>query len=126
MYEKPVVIVNEDLAEGVFAASGSTAEPTQNNSNSISISNNTTTADWGNGTGQMTCTVEVPENSDTNLTFVVEFSAPIDSIWGMGGVWVLSSDKQTATCQVWSCKGSQSFTYQGNTSVTVKSVTRVQ
>lgn len=124
MYEKPVVIVNEDLAEGVFAASGSSAEPTQNNS--ISISNNTTTADWGNGTGQMTCTVDVPENSDTNLIFEVEFSAPIDSVWGMGGNWVLSNDNQTATCLVWSCKGSQSITYQGNTSVTVKSVTRVQ
>lgn len=124
MYEKPVVIVNEDLAEGVFAASGSTAEPTQNNS--ISFGNSTITADWGNGTGQMTCTVDVPENSDTNLTFVVEFSAPIDGVWGMNGNWVISNDKQSATCLVYSCKGSQSFTYQGNTSVTVKSVTRVQ
>ena len=123
MYEKPVVIVNEDLAEGVFAASGAIAS---NSGIACTISDDTQIADWGNGTGQRKCKVDVPNNSDNNIDFYIEFTEAIEGAWGLGGQLVLSSDKMSGTLNTWSCQYDNTLTYQGPTSARIKSVTRVQ
>ena len=127
MYEKPIVIENEDLAEGVFAASGARMEEAANaanNANACTFSKTSETS-WGS-TGQITYAVTIPSNHDTNLKFQVTFSEAVDNAWGLGGSWVLSGDKKSAEVSVYSISGQSECTIQGPTTAYISSFARIQ
>ena len=127
-YEKPVVIENVDLAEGVFAASGAHQETAAGDSSQGTACDFTVAREqvyWGND-GEKTYTVTVPANSDTNLLFHVTFSEPVKGAYGLGGNWTLSADKKSADGAVYSISGQGEFTVQGPTSGTIVSFTRTK
>jgi len=118
MYVKPLVLMDESLAEGIFAASGATDDASLSY---VEVSNQ----EYWNGVGQRTYDVSVPENSDINLKFKVTLSERITNIWGLGGTWALSEDGKSAICTTYALSGKGSFTFQGNMSTSVKSVERI-
>ena len=125
MYEKPLVVMTEELAEGIFAASGAaTGTETSSSSKNTCTFTKTSENNWGS-TGQKTYSVNVPSNADTNLQFKVEFSESVESIWGLGGSWAMSADKKSAICSVYSISGNSSCTFQGPTTAEINCITRI-
>ena len=75
-YEKPVVSVDAGLAEGVYAASGST-------SGSVSVKFLRYDGDWGNG-GTAVFNVDLSNVKPSQLTVVLTFNMNINGGWGGG------------------------------------------
>lgn len=80
-YEKPVMTVLPDVAEGVYAASGN---PDQKISDLIVVNN------WGEG-GEVKCTVNFSEFDDlSNLTLFLKFNAEVSDVSSNGGTQSVS------------------------------------
>lgn len=75
IYEKPVVSVDAGMAEGVYAASGSS-------SSKLSISDGVTVADWGNGNGQRKFSIDTTKVEDGKTSITLQFNNTISSCWG--------------------------------------------
>ena len=100
-YKKPLVTVDEGLAEGVYAASGA--------GDAVKFSDLTVIADWTNS-GQLTFSADLSQVNLSQLTLVITFNADITSLWG-GGASVTVSGK-TATLTWYSAPTSADFTVQ--------------
>ena len=87
MYEKPVVIVDAGMAEGVYAASGTPQ---------IAFSNQKILADWGNS-GQISFTADLSKLNLSQLTVIIEFNHNIDRAWGGGSSASVSGSSATFT-----------------------------
>lgn len=75
-YEKPVISVDTGMAEGVYAASGST-------SGSVSVKFLRYDGDWGNG-GTAVFSVDLSKVNPSQLTVVLTFNMDIAGAWGGG------------------------------------------
>ena len=79
MYTKPIISIDTELAEGVYAASGS--------DNIVTFSAFTKVADWSNEKGQLKFTAFFSDKIDlSQLTLKVTFSDSIASAWGGGAI----------------------------------------
>ena len=89
-YEKPIISVDEGLAEGVYAAASGSKSL-------ISIGTPTVIADWGsNGQAKFEADYSrIPASDRTHLSVTITFNMPIASAWG-GGASV-SVNASTAT-----------------------------
>lgn len=77
-YTKPVISIDQGLAEGIYAASG-------NNPNPVTLSELSKTADWGSDNGQLSFSADFSNLSNlSQLTLSVTFNHPIDNAWGGG------------------------------------------
>ena len=87
-YEKPIISVDEGLAEGVYAASG--ASP-------INISAPTVINDWGiSGQAKFLANYSgIPETDRLHLSVTVTFNMPITSAWGGGASVIINSSTAT-------------------------------
>ena len=72
-YAKPVVTVDNGLAEGVYAASGA--------ENGVSASDLSVVSDWG-GSGQAKFTLDMTNTNRSQLTVTVRFNNNISGGWG--------------------------------------------
>lgn len=73
-YKKPLITIDEGLAEGIYAASGGEV---------ISLSTLTIENDWGNGNGQLKFTADTSALTEIPpLTITVNFNVPIRSAFG--------------------------------------------
>lgn len=88
-YSKPMISIDAGMAEGVYAASGST-------SNAITISTPTVVADWG-GSGQATLTLDLSNMNPSQLTVILTFNMDISSGWGGGASASASGHNLTLT-----------------------------
>lgn len=124
MYEKPMVVESEDLAEGIFAASGDhqAAAPAPADEKSCSFTKKNVVS-WGGTEGQVVYDVSLPATSDAHTTFEVTFSEPVVNAWGFGS-WALSADKKSAAIDLWNISGVQECTLQGPTTVEITSFVR--
>lgn len=120
MYSKPLVLMNEDIAEGVFAASGS-EEPKSQDICFYRYGY----CSWGTE-AQQGYYVYVPENSDTNLKFKAKFSKAVKNVWGMNGEWKISSDGKSATCKTYTCSGQTSLYFISANDCVLTSLTRTK
>lgn len=96
VYEKPVISVDAGMAEGVYAASGATG--------GITASELRVIADWGNGNGQASFSLDLTGVNRENLVINITFNLDITSIWGAsssgncnGKVATISWNGQTAS-----------------------------
>lgn len=77
-YTKPMISIDNGMAEGVYAASGAA-------SNDISISEKTVVADWGSDNGQAKFTLTLSNKLiGSKLTVLLTFNTDISSGWGGG------------------------------------------
>lgn len=73
VYEKPVISVDAGMAEGVYAASGSSGD--------VSVSFLRYDGDWGNG-GTAVYNVDLSGLNPSQLTVVLTFNMDINGGWG--------------------------------------------
>lgn len=74
-YEKPIISIDEGLAEGVYTASGNTI-----------ISDPIVIADWGSS-GQAKFIADyrrIPASDREHLSVTITFNMPVASAWGGG------------------------------------------
>lgn len=114
MYEKPVISVDTGMAEGVYAASGSS-------SSELSISNGDT-VDWGNGNGQRKFSIDTTKVEDGKTTITLQFNNMITNCWG-GGASVTSSGQEAIL--IWSTmpKGTIEITAQAGSNINSLEIT---
>lgn len=77
IYEKPIVSVDAGMAEGVYAASGSS-------SSKLSISDGGIVADWGNDNGQRKFFIDMTGVEDGKTSITLQFNSTISNCWGGG------------------------------------------
>lgn len=87
-YEKPVISVDAGMAEGVYAASGSTG--------GVSVGDLTVVADWG-GSGQAKFSIDLSSLNPSQLTVVLTFNMDITNVWGGGASCAVSGKQATLT-----------------------------
>lgn len=90
MYKKPVISVDTGMAEGVYAASGSS-------SSELTISAGTIVADWGNDNGQKKFSIDTTKVEDGKTTITLQFNNTITNCWGGGASVTVSGQKATLT-----------------------------
>lgn len=108
MYEKPVVTVDAGMAEGVYAASGST-------SSSI-FSDGSVIASWSDTSGQVNFNVDLSKLNRSKLTINVTFNHPITNIWGGGASANLNGTSTSAILTWYDAPESATLTAQVATS----------
>lgn len=91
-YEKPVISVDAGMAEGVYAASGSSSSKLN-----ISVAN---TMKWSDTSGQRDFSIDTTGVEDGKNSITLYFNSAISSCWG-GGASVNVSG-QTARLTWWS------------------------
>lgn len=109
IYEKPVVSVDAGLAEGVYAASGSS-------SSKLSISGGVTVADWGNGNGQRKFSIDMSGVEDGKTSITLWFNNTILNCWG-GGASVSVSDQEAKLTWHAMPKGTIEITAQADSNI---------
>lgn len=88
MYEKPVISVDAGMAEGVYAASGSSS-----GSGSVTVTSLVVINDWG-GSGQAKLNLDLSNlNNLSQLTVVLTFNMAISSAWGSSASSEISGNK---------------------------------
>ena len=94
-YERPVIVLNKELCEGVYMASGAQEEEATSNEAVKAI-----VANWGGGNGQATFTFAtgVSGKAKVNVTFTEEIS----NAWGNG------YESQKSTSNSFYCETSDS------------------
>lgn len=90
MYKKPVISVDTGMAEGVYAASGSS-------SSELTISAGTIVADWGNDNGQKKFSIDTTKVEDGKKTITLQFNSTITNCWGGGASVTVSGQEATVT-----------------------------
>ena len=103
-YSKPMISIDNGMAEGVYAASGSLSD-------AITISGPTVIADWG-GSGQAKLTLDLSKINPSQLTVVLTFNMDISSGWGDGSNAQASGHNLTLTW--YSAPTSAEITVQAN------------
>lgn len=88
-YEKPVISVDAGMAEGVYAASGSSG-------GSISVNFLRYDGDWGTG-GTAVFNVDLSGLNPSQLTVVLTFNMNISGGWGGGASASVSGKEVTLT-----------------------------
>ncbi len=93
-YERPIVVLNQELNEGVYLASGAQEEASSVEAAKAIVAN------WGGGNGQATFTFAtgVSGKAKVNVTFTEEIS----NAWGNG------YESQKSTSNSFSCETSAS------------------
>ena len=89
-YERPIVVLNQELNEGVYLASGAQQEEATSNEAAKAI-----VANWGGGNGQATFTFATGVSGKANVN--VTFTENISNAWGNG------YESQKATSESFSC-----------------------
>ena len=89
-YEKPIISVDSEMAEGVYAASGSNG--------GVPVSSPSVVADWG-GSGQVKFNIDLSSVNPSQLTVVLTFNMNIGNGWG-GGSSASVSGVQAAEVQI--------------------------
>lgn len=84
LYTKPVITIDSGLAEGVYAASGS--------SNGVRVTSKTINNDWGSS-GQATFSIDLSNVNPSQLTVIMTFNMDITNGWG-GGASAAASNNQ--------------------------------
>lgn len=74
LYKKPIITLDTDVAEGVYAASGAST---------ISVKYLRNDGDWNNG-GTNVYSVDLSALNPSHLTVVLTFNMDISSGWGSG------------------------------------------
>ena len=77
-YNKPIITIDNGLAEGIYAASGASVEEPKSE---IKISEPIIIADWGNS-GQAKFTLDFSQLNLSQLTVTLTFNMDITSGWG--------------------------------------------
>lgn len=90
MYKKPVISVDTGMAEGVYAASGSS-------SSELTISAGTIVANWGNDNGQKKFSIDTTNVEDGKTTITLYFNNTISNCWGGGASVTVSGQEATLT-----------------------------
>ncbi len=88
-YEKPVVILNKELCEGVYMASGAQEEASSVEAAKAIVAN------WGGGNGQATFTFATGVSGRAKIEMT--FTEDITNAWGNG------YESQKATSNSFSC-----------------------
>ena len=97
-YEKPIISVDEGLAEGVYAASGS-----GNNSaaNEIIITYNKIDSNWG-GSGQISLSADYSGLTNrSGLSVTLQFNMPVKNVYGDGISGHSNLPASTITLSYW-------------------------
>lgn len=89
-YEKPIVVLNKEINEGVYLASGAQQEGTTSNEAVKAI-----IANWGGGNGQATFSFATGVSGKANV--LVTFTENISNAWGNG------YESQKSTSDSFSC-----------------------
>lgn len=114
MYEKPVISVDTGMAEGVYAASGSS-------SSELSISNGDA-VDWGNGNGQRKFSIDTTKVEDGKTTITLQFNNTITNCWGGDANVSVSGQKATLTWYAMP-KRTMEITAQANSNINSLEIT---
>lgn len=85
-YEKPIISVDAGMAEGVYAASGS--------SGGVLVGEPSVVADWG-GSGQVKFNIDLNNLDPSQLTVVLTFNMDIANVWGGGANCNVSGKQAT-------------------------------
>lgn len=89
VYKKPIITLNTDIAEGVYAASGAISSPGN-------VSFLRYDGDWGNG-GTAVYSVDLSNMNPSQLTVVLIFNMDISNGWGGGSSATPSGKELTLT-----------------------------
>ncbi len=101
MYEKPVVVPMNDMAEGVYMASGG---------GSVQVGTKRDVQDWS-GSGQATWDLTLPSVlAGKHISLTVQFSAPVTNAWCGGNV--TSNGNGTVVFDYWNAPATVSVTAQ--------------
>ena len=103
---KPVISIDEGMAEGVYAASGN---------KTITISGPDVVANWG-GSGQAKFSLDLSQMNPSQLTVILSFNMDISSGWG-SNVNATSSGKKL-TLSWYSAPTNADITVQANGDIT--------
>lgn len=124
-YERPVAVVNDELAEGVYMASGDTVG-TGDSSTSASNSGGTkggitvtkgTENDWGQDNCQVTFKIALPDGTSGHKKIVISCNQKVVNAWGGGGSVECSGKK--VTLDIWNVAAEFEVTIVGNTGLDV-------
>lgn len=93
MYQKPTLYKTEDLAEGVYAASGSSEDTVRFTSNGFTS--------WGGQNGQINYSVTIPSKyiGEEHVILTVNFSKNVTGCWGLNAS--VTGSGKTFTFDVW-------------------------
>lgn len=95
MYQKPTLYRTEDLAEGVYAASGS-------NGNTVKFTSNGFKA-WYGQSGEINYNVTIPSSyAGEHVILTLQFSKNITNCYGLSGSNSVSG--KTATLEIWNAQ----------------------
>lgn len=101
MYKKPVLFQTEDLAEGVYAASGSSSETSEDVRFTVAG-----TTSWGGPSGQIRYSLTIPDKYiGKNVILTFHFTKKIENLWGLGGS--LSVSETTAMLNIWNLQNGE-------------------
>lgn len=93
-YEKPIISVDEGLAEGVYAASGASQ-------NEIIITFAKVDADWGSS-GQISLSADYTGlTKRSNLSVTLKFNMPVKNVYGDGISGISGANTSTITLSYW-------------------------
>lgn len=109
-YKKPVISVDQGLAEGVYAASGATSQ------NEIIIAFSKIDADWG-GSGQISLSADYTGlTKRSSLSVTLNFNMPVKNVYGDGISGISGANTSTVTLSYWGIpdKGNSNITVQAD------------
>lgn len=104
MIIKPIVLASDDLAEGIYAASGQS----QVSGNSVTATLASTNF-WGEE-GQSTFNISLPAGTSGHVIVTLKFSSDIISGWGGNGNTSINGN--VATLDMWNPAENFQFTAQ--------------
>ena len=110
-YTKPMISIDNGMAEGVYAASGANTD----GAGTITISSPSVVANWGNS-GQATFTLDLSKMDPSQLTVILTFNMDISNGWGGGANASVSGNNLSL---IWySAPSSADITVQANGDIT--------
>ena len=124
-YEKPIAVVNDELAEGVYMASGDTvagnnSSGSSNNSNNKNITvTKGTENDWGKDNCQVSFKLSLPDGTTGHKKIVITCNQKAVNAWGGGSA---SCSGKQVTLDIWNPSAELDITIVGNTGLDVTGV----
>lgn len=111
-YTKPIISIDNGMAEGIYAASGASANGAND---TITISSPNVINNWGSS-GQATITLDLSKMNPSQLTVILIFNMDISNGWG-GGASASVSGKNLSL-NWYSAPSSAEITIQANGDIT--------
>lgn len=108
-YEKPIISVDNGLAEGVYAASGGATSQ-----NEIIIAFSKIDADWG-GSGQISLSADYTGlTKRSSLSVTLNFNMPVKNVYGDGISSISGANTSTVTLSYWGIPDKGNITVQAD------------